>query len=212
MTLRRPRRLRLARRLRRRGSASSSTEITSPRSPIRAAIWPVLIPGPAQRSSTCSPGWGSSTSTTAAEPRLCGVSSPAATSVGHGRRRCGPSTTIVSGAAPAARLAAGRRAPRRRPRAALASAASRSPRSVLTRSATSAGSLQAASSERARLGARAPPTTSAPARAAPSGRPRRASGVESSPSSAAVSCVALAGGAAQDRVDEAGGVGGAGAA
>ena len=35
---------------------SSSTEITSPRSSIRAAIWPVLMPGPAQRSRTCSPG------------------------------------------------------------------------------------------------------------------------------------------------------------
>ena len=32
--------------------------MTSPRSSIRAAIWPVLIPGPAQRSSTVSPGRG----------------------------------------------------------------------------------------------------------------------------------------------------------
>ena len=60
----------------RRGSASIET--ISPRSPIRAAIAVVLIPGPAQRSSTRSPGCGSSSATTACEPRDCGTSSPVA--------------------------------------------------------------------------------------------------------------------------------------
>ena len=154
-------------------AGSSSTEIVSPRSPIRAAICPVLVPGPAQRSRTWSPGRGSRTSTTAAEPRLWGVSSPASTRAGtsvarsarrHDRLRrrpaasgpCGP-VRLDSRLRPApaiSRLAVCARRPSWRSRPARC--------------------RRRAASGRSR--GRAPPTTSAPARAAPSGRRRRARG------------------------------------
>ena len=158
-------------------SGSSSTEITSPRSPIRAAIWPVLIPGPAQRSSTCSPGprvehLDHRGGAAALRRQLAGrdqlrhrVAGPRPTTIiglrrrssGHGRRR-------------RARRRTGALAAQRAP-----SAARRRRAACRRRSATSAGSLQAASSERAASGPSSP-TTSAPARAAPSGRPRRPPG------------------------------------
>ena len=166
-------------------SGSSSIEITSPRSPIRAAIWPVLIPGPAQRSSTCSPCRGSRTSTTAAEPRLCGVSSPAATSGGHGLAgAAGDDDRLGSGERPARPR---RRWPRPRPRRAASSA----------RLAVAAqqvdphphlGRLVAGGEQR--TGAVSAPSSSHHIRASQSGAEwatAAASGVESSSSSAAVS-------------------------
>ena len=102
----------------RRAGRPSSTEITSPRSSIRAAIWPVLMPGPAQRSSTCSPG------PRVEQPRrprpsraICGVSSPASTA------RAPPRPTLPVDddhlrRASAAHGARGGRAPRRPRRAA----------------------------------------------------------------------------------------------
>ena len=153
-------------------AGSSSTEIVSPRSPIRSAIWPVLIPGPAQRSRTCSPGWGSRTSTTAAEPRLCGVSSPAAIRASAASPIL-PSRTSISGAASGHSPAAGRRRPL--PRASAASGLVAAARGADAQG--DLGRLVAGGEQRPRAPrARAPPTTSAPARAAPSGRPRRAPG------------------------------------
>ena len=179
-----------------------------PDPPSGSTICPVLIPGPAQRSSTCSPSCGSSTSTTAAEPRLCGVSSPAATSLPAPPRRCGRRSTIElrRGERPARPPG---RAPPPRPR--------RSARQH--RLAVAAQACRPASPPRpARCRRRAAPrAASAPSsshhiRASHFGAESAtaaAAGVESSPSSAAVSCAALAGRAAQDRVGEAGGVGGA---
>ena len=137
-------------------------------------------------------------------------------------RRCGPATTIISGRGqrpgPAAASAStpGRprsvRAASRANRLQRSDAAGRAPPSsesrTVARSPTSAGSLQAASSERA-LRRPAPPTTSAPARAAPSGRRRPPPG-SSRRQQRRGQLLALAGRAAQHRVDEAGGVGGAG--
>ena len=86
--------------------ASASTLTISPRSPIRAAIPVVLIPGPAQRSSTRSPGPGSRRATTACEPRDWGTSSPASirvrTGAAAGRRRV-PSTRSRSEPSPGPR-------------------------------------------------------------------------------------------------------------
>ena len=132
----------------------------------------VLIPGPAQRSSTCSPGCGSSSSTTACEPRVCGHQLAGRRSRrGHRRRRRRVDDERLgrveqpAGPGPAdldrRRLAA-------RPRAAAGRA-----RSVLTRSAVSAGSfiaaMQRAAPRRAEL---LPPHPRQPL-GVRSGRPRR---------------------------------------
>ena len=191
----------------RRPAGSSSTEITSPRSPIRAAIWPVLIPGPAQRSRTCSPARGSSTSTTAAEPRLCGVSSPASTSAGTASpvrpsrrsppaaraatRRAGPRAWAASRASRSASQHRRGSAPRRRP-------ASPSPAARCRRRAAS-GRL------RAQL---LPPHPRQPERRRVGDRGRLGGRVVAEQRLAQL--LALASGPPQHRVDEPGGVGGAG--
>ena len=109
-----------------------STATTSPRSPISAARCVVLPPGAAHRSSTRSPGCGSSDARDALRARDCGVIAPRGVAAGGARTSNGPSTIerVV--------LARGRRAGRPR----------RAGASVLTRSASSAGSLSAASSAR----------------------------------------------------------------
>ena len=58
------------------GRGRASTATISPWFRIRAAIAVALMPGAAQRSRTRSPGFGSSTSTTACEPRACATSAP----------------------------------------------------------------------------------------------------------------------------------------
>ena len=125
---------------------SSSTETSSPRSPIRAAIAVVLIPGPAQRSSTRSPGCGSSSATTACEPRDWGTSSPVADPRAH--RLAGASRRPGSRPDRAARPLPARSTSTPAARRSAATVAG-SARSVLTRKAVSAGSFIAAISSRA---------------------------------------------------------------
>ena len=131
-----------------------------------------------------------------------GSARPAATRLRRRQSPVRPSTTILLGRgqrprrpAAGARLDAGSRASAGEHRLALERRARR-------RSATSAGSLQAASRARAPSG----PSSSHHIRASQSGAEwatAAASGVESSPSSACVSSLALARRPAQDRVDEA---------
>ena len=117
------------------------------------------------------PGPGSRTSTTPAEPRLCGVSSPAATRVGnppplrpddHDRLRRGQRPGPV-----------GRPAPRPPTREPLDVASRSTPGATRKRSRPARCRRRAASG---RCPHRSPPTTSGRARAAPSGRLRRARG------------------------------------
>ena len=141
---------------------------------MRAAIWPVLIPGPAQRSRTCSPGLrvehldhrGRAAALRGQLARL--------DQLRHAPRRCGPRRRSTPAAASGQwrrgllRLDSGI-AQRRQRR--LAVAAQRVDPQGRSRPARCRPPAASGRSRR-----RAPPTTSAPARAAPSGRRRRAPG------------------------------------
>ena len=78
----------------RRGSCSTAT--TSPSSPISAARWVVFAPGAAHRSSTRSPGCGSTARATSIDPRDWGISAPRSNSA-EPCRSYGSSSTMPSG-------------------------------------------------------------------------------------------------------------------
>ncbi len=119
-----------------------STATSSPRPSISAARWVVLPPGAAQRSSTRSPGRGASSRATVIAARDWGMKRPACQS-GESKASNGASSTRPSGRPSAGWVGTG----------SSAASAAASPRSVLTRSADSAGSLSAAISARASSGA-----------------------------------------------------------
>ena len=144
-----------------------------------AARCVVLPPGAAHRSSTRSPGRGSSAGATSCEARDCTVKRPAA-QPGWAKASKAPSTTIMS--------------PSRRPGT---SSSGPSAASGLSRSATSEGSLSAASSARVSSA----PSSSHQRRTSHSGCEWRTA----APSGRVVrrQLGALPGHAAQDRVDQA---------
>ena len=179
-----------------RALGSSSTDIVSPRSPIRAAIWPVLMPGPGAEVEDVLAGLrvehlddgrraAALRGQLAGSDRACVPSPILPVEDEHLRRRQRP-LARPAGATPSA--SSGRSKERRGASIQICSCAASEAR--LSGRPRPARCRRRAASARRR--ARAPPTTSAPARAAPSGRRRRARGWSRRSRSSAVSSPARA--------------------